>query len=172
MSQPFYRMKPLPSGELRGTHRVLSSLIPSSASVLRQYAELEHEGLVFWLGLRVGEATYYLSVAVPATDHGPQHVLFDANSFGDAAQRARAHGLCVLAQLHTHPGDEARHSDGDDDLIPLPFEGMLSLIAPRYGADLVNLDGLVVHQFQDGRWVHIPHPGLEALPELEDCRGN
>lgn len=172
MTQPFYRTKPLPRGELRGTHRVSSALVASSASVLRQYAELRHEGLVFWLGLRVGETTYYLSVAAPATDHGPQRVLFDAQAFGDAAQRAREHGLCLLAQVHTHPGDEARHSDGDDDLIPLPFEGMLSLVAPRYGTDLVNLDGLVVHQFQDGRWVHIPCPGLEALPELEDCRGD
>ena len=172
MDQPFYRSRPLPTGELRGAHRVANSLIGSSASVFRQYAELGHEGLVFWLGVRAGDATYYMSAAAPVTDHGPGRVLFDAHAFGNAAQRARGHGLCLLAQVHTHPGDEARHSDGDDDLIPLPFEGMLSLVAPRYGADLVSLDDLVVHQFQDGRWVHIPQPGLELLPNLEDLRGH
>jgi hypothetical protein len=171
MDRPFYRSRPLPRGELHGAHRVASSLIGSSAAVLRQYAELEHEGLVFWLGVRVGVATYYLSVAAPVTDHGPGHVLFDAHAFGDAAQRAREHGLCLLAQVHTHPGDEARHSDGDDDLIPLPFDGMLSLVVPRYGRELSSLDDLVVHQFQDGRWVHIPESGLELLPILEDLRG-
>lgn len=169
---PLYRSKPLPTGELRGTHRVASSLIGGSASVLRQYAEFGHEGLVFWVGVRVGDATYYLSVVAPVTDHGPGHVLFDANAFGDAVQRARKHGLCLLAQVHTHPGDEARHSAGDDDLIPLPFEGMLSLVAPRFGRHLSSLDGLVVHQFQDGRWVHLPQAGLELLPRLEDLRGH
>jgi hypothetical protein len=124
------------------------------------------------MGVRVGDTSYYLSVVAPATDHGPQRVLFDARGFGEAVQSARERGLCLLAQVHTHPGDEAWHSDGDDKLIPLPFEGMLSLVAPRYGADLHRLEVLVVHQFQDGRWVHIPQAGLEALPNLEDLRGN
>jgi hypothetical protein len=49
---------------------------------------------------------------------------------------------------------------------------MLSLVAPHYGADLHCVDDLVVHQFQEGRWVHIPQPGLKTLPQLEDLRGN
>ena len=164
------RSKPLPQGDLRGKHCVTASLIERSATVLRQYGELEHEGLVFWLGVRSDETTYYISVAAPVTDHGPGFVFFGARAFGDVARAARAHGLSVLAQLHSHPGDDARHSDGDDNLIPLPFEGMLSLIAPRYGADFDRVDDLVVHQFQDGRWVHIPHSDLTTLPNMEDLR--
>jgi len=32
----------------------------------------------------------------------------------------------ILCQVHSHPGSDTRHSDGDDELVLLPFEGMLS----------------------------------------------
>jgi hypothetical protein len=39
-------------------------------------------------------------------------------------------------------------------MVLMPFEGMLSIVAPRYGHfGLRPLDSLGVHQFQDGQWV-------------------
>lgn len=45
------------------------------------------------------------------------------------------------------------HSDGDDELVLLPFENMLSIVAPHFGQRFNDLAGARVHQFQDGRWV-------------------
>ncbi len=73
--------------------------------------------------------------------------------FAEAARRARALGLGILAQVHSHPGDDTRHSDGDDELVVMPFEKMLSLVAPHYGRHLQSIDDFAVHQFQDRRWV-------------------
>jgi hypothetical protein len=56
------------------------------------------------------------------------------------------------------------HSEGDDEMVFMPFAGMLSIVVPCYARfDLRPLDGLGVHQFQDGRWI---------LAERESVRNN
>ena len=64
-------------------------------------------------------------------------------------------GLGILAQVHSHPGRDTRHSDGDDDLVVMPFENMLSLVAPYYGRAIRAITDFSVHQFQDRRWVFV-----------------
>ena len=72
-------------------------------------------------------------------------------------------GLGLLAQVHSHPGDDARHSDGDDVLVLMPYEEMLSIVVPRYG-DLgiwpISMCG--VHQFQQRVW-RLCTGGLENI---------
>jgi proteasome lid subunit RPN8/RPN11 len=64
--------------------------------------------------------------------------------------------LSIVAQVHSHPGSDTRHSDGDDDLVLMPFPGMFSLVVASYGAgSLLPGQGAGLHQFQDGRWVLI-----------------
>jgi proteasome lid subunit RPN8/RPN11 len=72
---------------------------------------------------------------------------------GRTQRAARASKLGVLCQVHSHPGNDARHSDGDDELVLLPFEGMLSIVVPRFGLFMRSIADVCVHQFQDGRWV-------------------
>ncbi len=52
---------------------------------------------------------------------------------------ARRLGLAVMAQVHSHPGADTRHSDGDDELIVLPREGMFSLVIGRYGEGFISV---------------------------------
>jgi proteasome lid subunit RPN8/RPN11 len=66
---------------------------------------------------------------------------------------ARQHGLGILCQVHSHPGKDTRHSDGDDGLVLLPFEGMLSVVVPDFGIGFKAVSQCGVHQFQKGRWV-------------------
>jgi proteasome lid subunit RPN8/RPN11 len=85
---------------------------------------------------------------------------------GAAARTARALRLGVVAQVHSHPGLDTRHSDGDDDLVLMPFNGMFSLVVARYGeGSLLPEQGAGLHQFQDGRWVQIrqPDPALMVV---------
>ena len=123
-----------------------------------------HEGLVYWLGRRVGADTLILAGYLPQCDHGPQHVLANDSDIGEAVRTARSVGLCVVAQVHSHPGCDTRHSDGDDRLILMPFNGMFSLVVGDYGRGGMTLDqGIGLHQFQDGRWVQVPAECREAL---------
>jgi proteasome lid subunit RPN8/RPN11 len=95
------------------------------------------------------------AVAV-AVEHGRGFVHVAEMAVGTAARAARAHGLAVVAQVHSHPEDDTRHSDGDDQLVLMPHEGMFSLVVSRYGDGALHpAQGAGLHQFQDGRWVLI-----------------
>ena len=112
-----------------------------------------HEGMAFWAGYEAGDATVILQAIVPNAAHSNQKIMASAAAVGDAARAARHHGLGILCQVHWHPGDDARHSDGDDELVLLPFEGMLSIVVPNFGLQFDGLDIACIHQFQSGRWV-------------------
>jgi proteasome lid subunit RPN8/RPN11 len=93
---------------------------------------------------------------------------------GAAADTARSFGLGIVAQVHSHPGSDTRHSDGDDRLVFMPFEGMFSLVVGQYGdGDIDPRGGAGLHQFQDGRWVRISRGLVRAFviapSRVESC---
>lgn len=177
--RPVYRTRPLPQGPLQGRFLLPEPMVSETRRALVDTAlngirDGGHEGLVYWAGCEMESVTAFLSVIVPGSDHGPQHVMVPGPEVTRAARSARAHNMGILAQVHSHPGSDARHSDGDDDLILLPFEGMLSIVAPRYGQDVHTLADLTIHQFQDGRWVLCDDAsverGFEVIPTSIDLR--
>jgi proteasome lid subunit RPN8/RPN11 len=118
-----------------------------------------HEGLVFWLGRTVGTSTLVLSVGAPKLESTPGSVRANEDEVGQIARSARAHMLGVVAQVHSHPGFDTRHSDGDDKLVFMPFHGMFSLVVADYGNGGLTLeDGVGLHQYQRNRWVQIKDP--------------
>lgn len=134
-----------------------------------------HEGLLFWAGRRVDDVTCVFTAITPASTRQPLGVATDEVAMGDASRTARSLHLGIVGQVHTHPGSDVRHSDGDDDLAFMPFEGMLSIVVPSYGRrGLLPLDGLGVHQFQDGRFVWIEESSagdsMVVVPSSIDLR--
>jgi proteasome lid subunit RPN8/RPN11 len=126
-----------------------------------------HEALVWWLGRQAGADTIVLACHQPPCRSGPQFVKAGEAATGSAARAARALRLGIVAQVHSHPGTDTRHSDGDDDLVLMPFPGMFSLVVASYGAgSLLPEQGAGLHQFRDSRWVLIrqPHPALIIVP--------
>lgn len=174
-----YRTKPLPQGELRGRFFLPAPLLDATRDILCSYAELGakqqgHEGLVFLAGREFQDMTLYLSVIAPRTDHHPQRVIVAADALAAASRQSRHLGLGILCQIHSHPGAGNYHSDGDDDLIVLPFEGMLSIVVPDYGRGFTSLAQVGVHQFQQGHWVLCSPDSVEkritVVPALVDLR--
>ncbi len=162
---PVYRTRPLPVADPVGRLIVPSSVVSSTGESLRAFcgASGRHEGLVFWVGRRVGTDSIVVGSIVPACHHGPQRVQADSKAVGQVMKRARAAGLGIIAQVHSHPGNDTRHSDGDDDMILMPFDGMFSLVVGRYGnAPIAQEGGVGVHQYQSDRWMQIP-PSCEVL---------
>jgi proteasome lid subunit RPN8/RPN11 len=134
-----------------------------------------HEGMAFWAGREHDGSTYILQAIVPDAEHSDQRVMASAAAVGMAARKARESGLGILCQVHSHPGSDTRHSDGDDDLVLLPFEGMLSIVVRDFGLCFSTADEVSVHQFQDGKWVLCSpksvESGLILVPSLVDLRG-
>lgn len=153
-----HRSTPLPSGQARGQLLVAEQVIEPTTAALRSSAGPQgpHEGLVLWLGRTVGLNSIVVAAIRPRANTGPEFVLLDEQAVGAAARTARRFGLGVVAQVHSHPGHDTRHSDGDDQLVLLPFEGMYSVVVGSYGTG--GLDpgsGVGLHQYQDRRWVRI-----------------
>jgi hypothetical protein len=152
------RRKPLPKGPARGRLVVARHVVDRTVLALHGFLgpEGRHEGVVFWLGRIVPPDTYVLSALIPECTHGPQFVSVSPAALGTAARTARGLRLSLVCQVHSHPGADTRHSDGDDTIVPLPSEGMFSLVVGLYGDGSLRLEeGAGLHQFQDGRWVQI-----------------
>ena len=168
------RTRPLPKGDLRGRYQMSGHLITETRRALREFAHAGrhdggHEGICFWAGREEKHVTSLERALVPQADHGPLGVFVSATAFGAVARRARAMELGILAQVHSHPGSDTRHSDGDDELILMPFENMLSLVAPHYGETLSTILDFSVHQFQDHRWVLCSRRSVEAALVTVPC---
>ena len=153
-----HRTRPLPRGSLRGRYMIGPTLLQDTRQALRCFFragqhEGGHEGLCYWAGHEEDGLTRLEAVIVPRAQHDRYGVFVSEIAFADVARRARALGMGVLAQVHSHPGSDTRHSDGDDELVVMPFENMLSLVAPHYGQILGAIIDFSVHQFQDHRWV-------------------
>jgi proteasome lid subunit RPN8/RPN11 len=118
----------------------------------------------------VGDLAFVIGAMIPDAHHGPVRVIASERAVGHAARTARRFGLAIVAQVHSHPSDDTRHSDGDDRLVLMPYEGMFSLVIGDYGAGSVG-----VHQFQDGRWVQVDPVDEQAfavVPAVTDLRVN
>jgi proteasome lid subunit RPN8/RPN11 len=155
---PVYRTKPLPRGEIRGRYVVAAPVIAATREALVSFAlagiyDGGHEGIAFWAGREAGDYTILLQTLVPDAEHSEGRVMVSREEVGRAARSVRRHGLGILSQVHSHPGSDARHSDGDDQLVLLPFENMLSIVAPHFGTQFTDMSSVCVHQYQAAQWV-------------------
>jgi proteasome lid subunit RPN8/RPN11 len=177
--RPAYRRLPLPRGELRGIYLLAESVLVATRDALVNFAlagidDGGHEGIAYWAGREMSDCTVFLQAIVPVAEHSQGRVMVTREEIGRTQRAARANQLGVLCQVHSHPGGDARHSDGDDKLVLLPFEGMLSIVAPRFGIYARCIKDLCIHQFQEGRWVlcspHSIERQLMVVPAAQDLR--
>jgi hypothetical protein len=155
---PVYRRTPLPQGDLRGLFLIAEPVIRATREALISFAlagihDGGHEGIAYWAGRELGDCTVFLQAIVPDAEHSEGRVMVSRKEVGRTQRAARSSRLGVLCQVHSHPGSDARHSDGDDVLVLLPFENMLSIVAPQFGTEFGSMADVCVHQYQSGRWV-------------------
>lgn len=166
-----YRRTPLPVAPANGSLIIAEQCINPTLARLKSSQGSDgnsHEGLVFWLGRTVGNSTLVLSVGAPKLESTPGSVKANEAVVGQIARSARSHMLGVVAQVHSHPGFDTRHSEGDDKLVFMPFHGMFSLVVADYGNGGLTLeDGVGLHQYQGNRWVQIKDPNaMIIVPSL------
>lgn len=153
MSRPKRNDAPV---EVRGRFLLMASAVTAVERLLPTYRGVDgdHEGMVFLAGRELaGDLTLLTTAIAPDCEHSRGRVWANRSAVGSVASGARKHALAVLAQVHSHPGASTRHSLGDDQMILMPFESMLSIIVPHYGRfGMRPVSTLGVHQFQDGEW--------------------
>jgi proteasome lid subunit RPN8/RPN11 len=97
-----------------------------------------------------------MGMICPPARTGLDYVFIDEAAVATASRAARNCVMGVVAQVHSHPGEDTRHSDGDDRLVMMPFEGMFSLVVAAYGSGGLHPNsGAGLHQYQDQQWVQL-----------------
>jgi proteasome lid subunit RPN8/RPN11 len=146
-------------------------------SLLPTYRGLDgdHEGIVFLCGRELGDTQLLTTAIAPRCDHGLRRVMCDERQIEEVVAHAHAHQLGVLAQVHSHPGAFIEHSEGDDEMVLMPFERMISIVVPHYARyGLRPLENLGIHQYQDGGWVTANRESVASaitiLPGTADLR--
>jgi hypothetical protein len=152
------RWSELPTGDLKGRFVVAESVLEATRNALVGFALIGiedggHEGLVFWAGREFNGVTVFTTVIIPDCEHSAGRVFVPRHAAAGPTRAARSCQLGLLCQVHSHPGTDARHSSGDDEMIFMPFEGMLSIVVPNYGIGFKLIRDACVHQFQSNRWV-------------------
>lgn len=162
---------------LSGQFAILDCTVDALERLLPTYrdADGDHEGIAFLAGRELRDLTLFTTTIAPNADHRRGYVRCSEDDVAAASKVARQHGLGVLAQVHSHPGSSSVHSQGDNAMVLLPFEGMLSIVVPHYGCYGVRpLHALGVHQFQNGRWVlveaHSVQQSFRIIPTSADLR--
>lgn len=146
----------LPTAALRGRFAVTEPALRECEQLLPTYRGVDgdHEGIVFLCGYELGDLQILTTAVAPNCDHGRGHVRCSERQIEEVVARAHASGLGVLAQVHTHPSGYTEHSVGDDEMVLMPYDGMLSIVVPFYARYRMRpLENLGIHQFQDGRWL-------------------
>jgi proteasome lid subunit RPN8/RPN11 len=130
------------------------SIIAPTEAVLRQAGGLfrRHEGIVYWAGCRLDVNTYIVTTCIaPAARSGPGFFLTSAVSNAAVIAELSRNHLELLAQVHSHPGAYADHSDGDTRGALMPYEGFVSVVVPDYARSaILPLRRCGVHCFEGG----------------------
>lgn len=155
--QPSAR-RPQPRADLRGRFILAAQALEAAERLLPTYRgpDGDHEGIVFLAGREFGKFTILMSAVAPNARHSRGGVFCDPTDISAVQFAAREMGLGLLCQVHSHPGACTEHSAGDDELVLMPFEGMLSIVVPHFACfGMRPVENLGVHQLQDGRWVAV-----------------
>lgn len=149
------------------TWQRLLSLFASSPNGVERVAYLD--------GIRTasgdGVAT---TVTIPHAEQSAGHFAVTADEMSRAGRHLRAHGLVRLAQVHTHPGFDVRHSPTDEALAYSHKAGALSIVLPSHAADDPAPTHGAVHLHDGVRWRRLDQAEAELIvrvvPAVIDIR--
>jgi hypothetical protein len=144
--------------------------------LLRSYGGGEpHEGVVYLAGVETPEQSVALLAIAPTatTTWGSFQTDLDANAA--VVSTLAGHGLTLIGQLHSHPGDWVDHSEGDDEGALVRFQGYWSLVVPAFARrGILPLTQTGIHIYDQGRFARLTDAAVAArvrlIPQTVDLR--
>lgn len=124
---------------------------------LRRRGDERRESACVWLGTRDRAEERACEVVflddLPGTVARRLHHRTSLAAVAALMQRARALGLVIVADIHTHPGEWVGLSELDQ-AHPIEYRvGLVALVLPRFASGPPELQLTGVHEYLgDGRW--------------------
>ena len=143
---------------------ISQTCIDALAACLAPEIRSGHEGIVYLLGQSDGTTTVALATIRPEAQVTRGSFVVGAPAMAKVVRAAVDHGLQVVGQVHTHPG-EAYHSDGDIDGARIAFTGYVSIVLPDYGRHLPTLTRAAAYFYRAGKgFVALDTPDVTIVP--------
>jgi hypothetical protein len=114
------------------------------------YAERGVEAGCFWYGARASHIDVALVVGISRQINRPRNFEIPSDALAEMIAALPSAGLVAVAQIHTHPGSNTKHSPWDDDLVV--SRKLYSLVLPAYGRRPCPMNTVAVHEFSNDRW--------------------
>lgn len=151
----------LTKAQLDETARLLASFAPRGD---------EHEGIVYWFGLELGERAVVTTLVVPDADTSYGSVRTSPEANAEAVALTIGTPLLLLGQAHSHPSEWVEHSGVDDRDTFAQWTGAISVVVPWYGGKGMRMESCGVHRHIGGRYEWIPAERVcEHLQVLDAC---
>jgi hypothetical protein len=141
------------------TWRQLLDLLATSPPGVERVAYLDgiHTG---------GGDAIVTTVTVPHAQQSAGHFTVTAEEMSRAGAHLRAHQLVRLAQVHTHPGSDTRHSVTDDERAYSRKPGAVSIVLPWHAAGAPAPADGAVHVHDGHAWHRLGQQDAQALIRL------
>lgn len=142
---------------------IAETLLNTSQRLLTE-RQGQHEDVLYWAGVEI-EGAWLLSTCVsPDARTRPGGFATSLIANARVISYLSAHGIRLLAQVHTHPDHRVGHSHGDDEGAFMAFEGFLSVVVPNYGrSGILPWSQCGVHRYGGGHFHRLPKKEVEDL---------
>jgi len=172
------KLRPIRQSKSGRVLLVPKHVVRQSYEAFGDYCRQRLESVVYWYGLETPGSSTDVAVAVAIPDAQCHPTWYEVSAEQASAMRTTmaTASLVCLAQFHTHPWKNTRHSLYDDRNSISIRNGFLSLVAPNYGCrqDL-GLEEVSVHEAWDVRWYLLAKPAgqrrIRIVDDAVDLRG-
>lgn len=144
---------------------VCESILQISVMLLQEAKDEHsaHEGILYWAGKSFDNHWWITTCIAPQTISTWGSYKTSARSNADVIQLLAKHKLEIFSQLHSHPGTNVNHSEGDDKGALMPYENFLSIVVPSYAEfGILPLERCGVHRFQNNRFVRLSETEINS----------
>jgi hypothetical protein len=83
-------------------------------------------------GVACGALKVATTLTLPAAAMHPTYFTVSGDAMSQAGKHFRRYGMERLAQVHTHPGRDVRHSPFDDENAYSQMDGAISIVLPHH----------------------------------------
>jgi len=132
------------------------------------------ERIAYIDGIGCGDIKVATSLTLPNAAMHRTYFTVSGEAMSEAGQHFSRFGMERLAQVHTHPGRDMRHSPFDDENAYSQMNGAVSIVLPHHARFRPDLGECGIHVRDDSGWRRLNvgeiEPIIRILPGCLDFR--
>jgi hypothetical protein len=114
-------------------------------------------------GIDCGDLRIATTLTLPNVDMHPTYFTVSGDSMSEAGQHFRRLDMQRIAQVHTHPGRDVRHSSFDDENAYSQMNGAVSIVLPYHARPRPPLSECGVHLRGNCGWRRLSGREIENI---------